>query len=254
MATFIENKFGDILVESNKTNKLPDNFTVNQEKKTIFKDYTTAPEGTELLCESETYGVLYATKATMDVHPFIDEHDYMTGGCMVVFVEKNNKLYVTLVKVKGRPYIMNPAGHRNIGESYEKCAIRETKEETNIDIPIENVKPLATWTFNTGFGGLKWIGKTKAFYGITKCPNGFNFDTGTEPTIDELPKTYFMDKNDEVDYLMFIEINKFKQLRDSGELNAINLNGHHLGLINEAIHRIENTTTYSYLKSFNFDY
>lgn len=85
----------------------------------------------------------------------------MTG---VVFLKDK---FVVLVQVKGRSYLMNPAGHRYYGESFLDCVIRNTKEETELKIKTPSL--LSQWTYNYGFGGLSWVGKTVGYYGEADC-------------------------------------------------------------------------------------
>lgn len=218
-------RFGDTLVNSNGTHLLPkeiDDIDLTT-KNCIFIGYEDKDlqnlRDVELLYNSKKYGNLFATKTTKNIHPMLED-DYMLGSCMVVFVEHKNETYVILVQVKGRSYVMNPAGHRKWDESYEDCAKRETKEETGLDIIQSN--PLAELTFSTGFGGLKWTGKTVAFYGYAKCPEEWNLNQ------DELNK--IPSDDDDVDFLLACNINKLDQ---SG------LDGHHLQLVQVASRQMQ---------------
>jgi len=239
MATYETNKFEDTLVESNGSNALPRDLVITPGMKCIFKGYADPPPGAAFLCDSQKYGTLYATPATQKVHPMI-ENDALLGGCAVVFVrkeqkenEQEGKLYVVLVQVKGRPYLMNPAGHRDFGETFCECAVRETKEETGL--VIENLQPLAEWEFETWFGGLKWNALFKAFYATCKCPEEWELK---EP----VNRIDFVDDQDEVDYLLVVDV---KHLDKSG------LTGHHLGLVKEAMEQM-GRPLYPYLNSFKF--
>lgn len=53
----------------------------------------------------------------------------------IIYKCKNNKLYFLIVKHNAGHYSF-PKGHMEIGETEEETAIREVKEETNIDIEI----------------------------------------------------------------------------------------------------------------------
>jgi len=198
--------------------------------KCIFKGFNDPPDHSEFLCDSVRHGRLYATSATMKVHPLI-ENDVMLGGCAVVFVRKKSQTYVVLVQVKGRHYLMNPAGHRNPGETYRECAVRETKEETGL--VIENLHPLAIWEFKSGYGGLQWDARTMAFYATCDCPEDWELGESVN-RIDII--------DDEVDYLLVVDVKS---------LDRTELGGHHLNLVNEACRRLN---PLPYLDSFRFTY
>lgn len=62
------------------------------------------------------------------------------ASCLLYFNEKDE---VLAVKRKGGRYGF-PGGkvHNNIGESHEEALVREVKEETNIDISVDNIFPV----------------------------------------------------------------------------------------------------------------
>ncbi len=55
----------------------------------------------------------------------------------VVFTRKNDEILYVIVKSKEGVYGF-PKGHNEFGESEEQTAIREIKEETNLDVQIIN--------------------------------------------------------------------------------------------------------------------
>ena len=59
-------------------------------------------------------------------------------GIGVVIINKNKKVLVGKRKGSHAQFYSIPGGHLDFGETFEKAAIRETKEETNLD--LENVK------------------------------------------------------------------------------------------------------------------
>jgi hypothetical protein len=103
--TIEQTKFGDVIIHSNSTNILPKGFDVTQ--KAILKGYIEQPKNTYLL-ENSKDGPIYATKTMMDVHPHLIE-GVITGAGLVQFVCIGGVMFLVLVQVKGRPYIMNPA-------------------------------------------------------------------------------------------------------------------------------------------------
>ena len=89
-------------------------------------------------------------------------------------VEQDDRVFAVFVQVKGRSYLMNPAGHCDRGETLEECAVRETLEETGLSIELMSVdgesSVVADWTFKQWFGGVRWKSRTTAFYGKAECP------------------------------------------------------------------------------------
>lgn len=61
-------------------------------------------------------------------------------GISVLIFNKNQVLFGKRLKKNGYKKWATPGGHLEMFETFEECAIRETKEEANID--IENVKLL----------------------------------------------------------------------------------------------------------------
>ena len=59
-------------------------------------------------------------------------------GIGIIIVNKDSKILIGKRKGSHAPYFSIPGGHLELGETFEKTAIRETKEETGID--IENPK------------------------------------------------------------------------------------------------------------------
>ena len=55
-------------------------------------------------------------------------------GIGVILVNNDGKVLVGKRKNSHAPYYLIPGGHLECSETFEDCAIREVKEETNIDI------------------------------------------------------------------------------------------------------------------------
>ncbi|MBU4314977.1 NUDIX domain-containing protein [Patescibacteria group bacterium] len=55
-------------------------------------------------------------------------------GIGVVLVNPDGKVLVGKRKNSHAPYYSIPGGHLECGETFEQCAIREIKEETDIDV------------------------------------------------------------------------------------------------------------------------
>ncbi|MDB4353073.1 NUDIX hydrolase [Porticoccaceae bacterium] len=232
MAKAVKYSYGDWVVESNGTNKLPKGFMFKQTDHVIFKGYTEQPKDTQLLCESEKYGTLYCTEMTLNTYPRIID-DTISGALCVTFVEQNGIPFVVLVQVKGRKYLTSAQGNWDSGESLKEAAIRETREETCLN--VENLKVLAKAGMVKGgyYGGLRWnpVVSSGYFYGTAKCPDDWNL-------VDMVNKIGMKDDN-EIEYLLVVNINSINEVekvkRDS--IHETPLNGHHLVLIEEAIRR-----------------
>ena len=231
MATSVKQAYGDWLVYSNRTNKLPKNFKFTQSDHVIFVGYTKQPKDTQLLYESKKYGTLYCTDITLSTYPCII-NDTISGALCVTFVEKNGKRFVVLEQVKGRANLTSPQGNCDSGESLKETAIRETFEETGLI--VENLKVLARAGMKKGgvYGGLRWnpVVSPGYFYGIAKCPDEWNLD-------DKVNKIDF--ENNEIKHLLVVDINSINELEkvQHNSKHETPLNGHHLVLIEEAIRR-----------------
>lgn len=55
----------------------------------------------------------------------------------VIYKYENNKLYILLVK-HNKGHFGSPKGHVELGETEEETALREIKEETNLDVILDN--------------------------------------------------------------------------------------------------------------------
>lgn len=61
------------------------------------------------------------------------KHEKISGA--IVFTRKNNEIFYVIVKSQKNVYGF-PKGHWEEGETLKRTAIRETKEETGLDIKI----------------------------------------------------------------------------------------------------------------------
>jgi 8-oxo-dGTP diphosphatase len=65
---------------------------------------------------------------------FMTDTNYPRAALGVIIVNKDGKVLVGKRKSKLAPYYSIPGGHLEMGETFEAGAIREVKEETNLDI------------------------------------------------------------------------------------------------------------------------
>ncbi|KAN0018613.1 hypothetical protein ACTFIU_008541 [Dictyostelium citrinum] len=58
--------------------------------------------------------------------------------CLVVVRKRSNNTYLLVNEAAGRGYWL-PGGKLNVNEALQQCAVRETKEETGIDIELKGI-------------------------------------------------------------------------------------------------------------------
>ena len=198
---------------------------------TVCVGYTNAPAGTRFLCDSEKYGRLFASDATINNHPMIED-DMLVGACCCAFITNQGFTFVVLVQKKEQSSVANPTSYRNGGESYEDCARRKTKDVTGLD--VTTLQPLAEFKCDSRVWGLEWKTKTVAFYGVAECPDDWDLN-------EKVNRIEFTDDNEEIDFLWVINV---------GALDCnIGLGSHDFYLIQEAVRRLHPA---KYLTSFKY--
>ena len=66
-----------------------------------------------------------------------------------VILSKNNPDKIVIIYRKSEDDFSLPKGHLEAGETLEQCAIRETKEETGLDIELLSTLSVVTYTNNS---------------------------------------------------------------------------------------------------------
>jgi hypothetical protein len=104
-------------------------------------------------------------------------------------------------------------------------------EETGLT--VSDLRPLAVWEFNSGFGGLKWPSRTFGFYGLADCPPDWQLP-------DPVNRIDYRDSDGEVDHLIVARMDS---------LPVAKVSDLHLNLVREAYRRLN---PLPYLTSFRF--
>jgi len=178
---------------------------------------------------------LYANEIARNKCPAVINNE-INGSLTVVVV--NNK-YILLVKDKTKGNITNPCGTLNISETYEQCAIRETFEETGIQI-TDIIKcgtfDMDCWRYDT-----KFINNTTCFY------TQINLS-------DEQISAQSSFSNDEIEKTYLIPIDEINTTSNEVVIDNYPVTHHHLLLMRFVINKIHKTPyswiNPSYLRNF----
>lgn len=68
-----------------------------------------------------------------------DYHQHPTVRVSVILPNEKGELLLIKHRKPTRSYWVLPGGHLDYGETLETCAVRELKEETNLDIRVEKM-------------------------------------------------------------------------------------------------------------------
>jgi len=99
------------------------------------------------------------------INNYVYSHEISCGA--VIYRYKNNNLEF-LVEKMSLGHLSLPKGHIEEGETFEETAIREIKEETNID-----VKLIPNFIKKTSYSPMKFVNKTVYFFLATPTKNNY---------------------------------------------------------------------------------
>ncbi len=159
-------------------------------------------------------------------------NDMTQGECTVMFVKYKDSVFVILVQMKRRPYLMNIAGFMNRSDKcLQDTVIRDIFEEMGLIIDVKKWKPLAEWKFDLNFAGLPFIGYTLCgFYWLDKVP--LNWNINEEDKVNIIP----IEDNNEIESIVLINISVLSQYEELFKNKTIptKINSHHFNLVLKA--------------------
>jgi len=110
------------------------------------------------------------------------------GSIMTLFVQVEKEIYLILVKDRTKKYITNPCGTRDsLTESFLECAIRETKEETSVE--VLSATECGSYRYKHWAYEIQWPGKGEIFYTCVEMSKE-DFEKALTFECDEIGKVY----------------------------------------------------------------
>lgn len=154
---------------------------------------------------------VYANQAVIKKCPkLINER--VSGSTVVLQVKYEDTLYNVFVKDRTKKYITNPAGTLEYNETHEKCASRECKEETGLNIEINEKDLIGSFGYVYTLFEMKWPGEAR----IYKC-----IKTITKDEYESL-KTF------ECDEIEKVHLVPSDSLEKDMSIDGVSISGHHL--------------------------
>ena len=132
----------------------------------------------------------------------MDNDDLKIGANPIIINDKNQILLGRRLKKVGYGTYCLPGGHVKINETVEESVVREVKEETDLDVKIEDVQVInfARTKDYINIGVL-----VKKYEGIPKIMEPHKCDDLSFFDLNDLPELF---KNNEVNIKLYLE-NKF---------------------------------------------
>jgi len=127
-------------------------------------------------------------------HGIFELNEIAGSTLIVIITTPSNLRYALIVKDRTKPYLTNPTGTCNKNETYLDCAIRETYEETGIKINSK-IAAFGEFEFDHWCYGVKFLGKTKAFYCCTELSDDTILNYQYQDH--EIEKIYFAPVNED---------------------------------------------------------
>lgn len=226
-----KNKFGDVQIIKCENSNITLADTLDFNTKVIYIGFNFIPPDSRKLCKSTEYGTLYGNQRMFKVFPQVKK-DTMIGACVSYITRINDIYYCVLVKNRSNGRVTNPVGMCNIREKPKRAGKRELREETGLI--GKNLVHGAVWTFETGFAGLKFNGKTYWYYCLGNLPEAWYISGDV---------TEFETKhNDEIEKIIIASEESVESI----------LSGLHLIIVKEAFRRVKGIEVPPYLTGFQF--
>ena len=115
-----------------------------------------------------------------------------SGSITVLRVENNNIEYVVYVKDRTKDRLTNPAGTRDLNETFMECASRECWEETSVRPKENELKEIGSFDFTSHIFEVNWIGRAKVFSTPTIHLSNDEFKTLQTFECDEISNVYYV--------------------------------------------------------------
>jgi 8-oxo-dGTP pyrophosphatase MutT (NUDIX family) len=173
------NKYGDIVI------KIDSEYDENVENKHDFedllKDYdpkvgyilhihgdvklwiiNSFPKGEFKYITTRNGMFVYGNDRVIEKSPLLVDEE-TSGSITVLTVEYENTKHIVFVKDRTKNRWTNPAGTRDLNESFEECSSRECWEETGIRPSINLLKQVGCFDFSSRIFEVDWPGKARVF-------------------------------------------------------------------------------------------
>lgn len=222
---FQTNKFGDVLISAHERSLLLKNMSEYEHLNVVIVGSPVPLEDkyNHVITMNSAHGPIFGNRAAKEKFPQL-MNGKIQGALMCLFLKRDSQIYFVLVKVKGRPYLMNPAGYSQGEESALAAAIRETQEETNVEIKPSMVQPLGHFSGSTEFAMLSFVNETHCFYCLGQLPS--QWTVGVMDVKD----------NDETEQIHVLPAELLAAKDET--LTKLGLTGPHLALLQEAYLRV----------------
>lgn len=133
--------------------------------------------------------LIFGNKRVIEKSPLLVNGE-TSGSITVLRVENNNIEYVVCVKDRTKDKLTNPAGTRDLNETFIECASRECWEETSVRPKENELKQIGSFDFTSHIFEVKWIGRAKVFSTPTIHLSNDEFKTLQTFECDEISNVY----------------------------------------------------------------
>lgn len=171
---------------------------------------------------------IYANECVLNKCPEIVDNK-VSGSTVVTTVstsESPTNVYLVLVKDRTKDKLTNPCGTKNSRESYEECAERELREETNLRL-FSKLIEIGSMTYIANVHDFKWDGDSMIYYTHVFL---------TEKRLLEL-KSYSCDEIEKV-CVYPITIGEWIKKENVESFTSFKVSNHHLVSANHALGKL----------------